>query len=308
MRIEKASAAQQGEALTRGATLPAKDFLRDLVRKCGVNIHPYPSRRHLTLDYPVSDVPRYGHGKGPHSKLHALINAERSRFDQVLDEIAANRDLIQSITASKTSSDPLEPFWNNRWLPPLDAAVLMHMLLKLRPRSYMEIGSGNSTAFARHAISWGSLPTQIVSIDPEPRRGIDEACDEVIRSPLEATDLTRFAALRAGDILFFDGSHRTFMDSDVTVFFLEVLPTLQPGVIVQVHDIFWPDDYPPQWGWRYYSEQYMLGLYLLLARPQVLMANAFVSTDPQLSVKAAALTPGEAVLDYWGVSFWFVSS
>ena len=80
-----------------------------------------------------------------------------------------------------------------------------------------------------------------------------------MRQPLEAVDASEFGALTAGDVVFFDGSHRVFQNSDVTVFFLEILPALPPGVLVQIHDIFWPVDYPPAWADRYYSEQYMAG-------------------------------------------------
>jgi len=45
-----------------------------------------------------------------------------------------------------------------------------------------------------------------------------------------------------------------FQNSDATVFFLDVLPRLKPGVVVHVHDIFWPFDYPSIWRARYYSE------------------------------------------------------
>jgi hypothetical protein len=66
---------------------------------------------------------------------------------------------------------------------------------------------------------------------------------------------------------------------------LETIPSLQPGVIVQLHDIFWPSDYPSAWADRYYSEQYVLGAYLLARGPKlkVLLANAYVSNDPELS-------------------------
>jgi hypothetical protein len=49
----------------------------------------------------------------------------------------------------------------------------------------------------------------------------------------------------------------------VTVFFLEVLPQLRPGALVHLHDVFLPDDYPPAWINRLYSEQYLLGVMLL---------------------------------------------
>jgi hypothetical protein len=75
------------------------------------------------------------------------------------------------------------------------------------------------------------------------------------------------------------------MNSDVTVVFLDIVPRLRPGVLVHFHDVFLPYDYPPRWGKRYYSEQYVLAA-RLLARElgvEVLLPNAFISRDPELS-------------------------
>jgi hypothetical protein len=269
------------------------------LRGLGVEVHRHPSDRHIQVDYPVSTAPRYGYGRPPHKKIAEMLAARRGAFEDLLDGIASRRDLHVGIGRTKQTDDPLEPFWDNGWLPPLDAAVLMYLLAEHRPRRYVEIGSGNSTAFARHAIISSKLDTQITSVDPHPRRGIDEACNSVIRARLEEADPAIFNELAIGDILFFDGSHRAFMDSDVTVFFLETLPSLPPGVLVQIHDIYWPDDYPPQWGARYYSEQYLLGVYLLNARPEIVMANAYVSRE----MDARRINP--ELPDVWGGSFWF---
>src|ERR1700733_3021445 len=103
------------------------------------------------------------------------------------------------------------------------------MLVRSAPARYMEIGSGYSTRFARHAIQTVGLSTVIASLDPKPRAGIDALCDTVIRRRLEEADLAVFDQLEAGDILFFDGTHRALTNSDVTVFFLELLPRLKPG-------------------------------------------------------------------------------
>ena len=93
---------------------------------------------------------------------------------------------------------------------------------------------------------------------------MDAVCDTVIRQPLETLDTAGIIEnLQAGDILFVDGSHRCFTNSDVTVVFLEILPRLQPGVLVHFHDILLPYDYPPAWSRRYYSEQYLLACWLL---------------------------------------------
>jgi hypothetical protein len=75
-----------------------------------------------------------------------------------------------------------------------------------------------------------------------------------------------FDELEAGDIVFFDGSHRSFMNSDVTVFFIDVLPRIKPGVIVHLHDINLPWDYPDFFKTWYWNEQYMLAVYLMCSK------------------------------------------
>ena len=115
----------------------------------------------------------------------------------------------------------------------------------------------------------GGLSTHLTSIDPAPRAEIDALCDEVIRAPLEGADLGILGRLQPGDMLFFDGSHRVFMNADTVAFFLDVLPALPPGVIVGVHDIRLPDDYPPEFAERWYSEQYLLACWLLAESPRV---------------------------------------
>ena len=97
-------------------------------------------------------------------------------------------------------------------------------------------------------------------------------------------DLSVFDQLKAGDFLYVDGSHCCFQNSDVTVIFLEILPDLKPGVIVEFHDILLPYDYPTIWKERYYSEQYLLAV-CLLTNPEkykILQPNSFISSDPEL--------------------------
>ncbi|MEI7924583.1 MAG: class I SAM-dependent methyltransferase [Chloroflexota bacterium] len=187
------------------------------------------------------------------------------------------------------------------------------MLEQHRPPHYVEVGSGYSTLWARAAIRLLGLPTEITSIDPEPRSEVDAVCDHVIRVRFESTPIERFKALRAGDILFIDGSHRALPNSHVVTFFMDVLPELQPGVIVHIHDIFLPSDYPPEWERLYYSEQYLLAVYLLAAedRVSVLFPSAFATRSPLTSGAVTALfealrTPAEALLRLGG-SFWFTT-
>jgi hypothetical protein len=172
----------------------------------------------------------------------------------------------------------------------LDAATLYCFPRLFGSRRYLEVGSGNSTRFVRRAVEDFRLPTTITSIDPSPRSEVDDVCDEVIRTGLEDAPLEIFDALEPNDILMFDGSHRCFQNSDVTVAFLDVLPRLRPGVLVFMHDIYLPDDYPDGWGSRYYSEQYVLAVLLTAdagRRYEIVFPGHFAETDADLGPETA---------------------
>jgi hypothetical protein len=148
-----------------------------------------------------------------------------------------------------------------------------------------------------------------VSIDPEPRADIDRLCDHVVRSGLETADLAVFEELKPGDVVFVDNSHRAFTNSDVTVFFLDVLPRLPDGVLVGIHDITLPADYPPGWNGFHFNEQYLLACFLLGGTPwmQVELASLFAASDEQLGGSPAELVDGlaERGVRWFGSGFWF---
>ncbi|WP_304187244.1 class I SAM-dependent methyltransferase [Phenylobacterium aquaticum] len=259
------------------------------------------------VDYDYTARIRHGAGRPSHPELAAQIGAGRARYAALLSEIAELAPGFATIPMGGENEDP-NPFWLNAWFNSLDAMVLMGMLRRGDPARFVEIGSGLSTKFARHAVRAHGLRTKLISIDPQPRAEIDTLCDQVIRKPLERCDTAMFEALGPGDILFLDSSHRSFQNSDVTVFFLEILPRLKPGVIVHIHDIYLPDDYISGHIHRMWNEQYLLATALLFG-PQafeILMPNWWVSQDPALSAQArATLRPGPlAGLDIYGASFW----
>lgn len=129
----------------------------------------------------------------------------------------------------------------------MDSISLYSLLAINNPRRYVEVGSGNSTMFASQAIRDHGLRTSIVSIDPFPRANIDSICDRVIRAPCEDVPAGFFESLTSDDILFIDNSHRSFPNSDVPVFFTEILPHLPSRMTYGIHDIFLPWDYPDEW-------------------------------------------------------------
>ena len=115
-----------------------------------------------------------------------------------------------------------------------------------------------------------------------------------------------FDALEADDILFIDSSHVVQVGGDVTHLFLQVLPCLKPGVVVHVHDIFLPHDYPRAWVMehhRFWTEQYLLHAFLLFNRGfEVLLAPAWLAAHHPEAL-AAAIPSYDAACGRPG-SFW----
>ena len=147
------------------------------------------------------------------------------------------------------------PRWNQDWFPRLDAAVLYAMVRTWKPSRIVEIGSGHSTRFMARAIADGATGTRLVAIDPEPRAPLPARGVTWMRAMLHDADRAVVKGLGKGDMLFIDSSHVAMPGSDVDELFNRIVPDLPVGVIVHVHDIFLPFDYPRAWNWRGYNEQ-----------------------------------------------------
>lgn len=261
----------------------------------------------IQLDYPVEPRSRHGWGRPSHPQLETIIGGERGRYAQALRGFTELAEPLAHISVEWV--DAPEPFWNNNWFQGLDIVALYAHLAQRDARTCIEVGSGYSTRVARRAIEDHGLRTLLVAIDPKPRSSVAAIVDEHIPAALEEVELEVFERLEAGDVLLFDGSHRALTNSDATVFFNEVLPRLAAGVLVQVHDIFLPWDYRPDWADRWYSEQYLLASWLLGgSRLQVAMPNFFVSLEPELNELLvpiwSRLAPREVNLECPS-AFWF---
>ena len=226
----------------------------------------------------------------------------------MVDEALALREDLQRIRRAADEPDAAAPVYDSGYLPGLDVVSIYTILVTRAPGRYVEIGSGNSTKVARRAIADHDLPTAITSIDPAPRAEIDALADEVVRQPFERLDRDLATELEPGDVLFVDNSHRVLPNSDATVFFLEVLPRLRSGVIVHVHDVYLPYDYPQFMCDRFYSEQYALAMFLLAApeKYRVLWPGYFISEDDALSARIAPMWahPNLRGVERHGGSFW----
>lgn len=218
----------------------------------------------IEIDYPPDFKPRYGYGLPQAKYIRGLLKSKEREQLEFLSKIKGYKRNL-SLICIDAGEESTKPRWNQDWFPPLDGMSMYTMIASNKPKTYIEIGSGNSTKFAAQAIRDHLLDTSIISVDPQPRVEVDNLCEKVIRKPLEeASELEKIISrLEPNDILFFDGSHRCLQNSDVTAFFIDYLPSMPKGVKIGIHDIFWPNDYPEHWLKRYYNEQYIVGTYML---------------------------------------------
>ena len=267
-----------------------------------------PAWQNLFMEYKVYFKPRYGHGQPAHALLNDIINRNRSLYIDILNEAVKNKHVFQSIKKKIDETNSIEPTYNNGFLPGLDIIGIYSIIQKYQPNTYVEVGSGNSTKVAYKSIIDNNLKTEIISIDPLPRAEIDKLAHKIIREPFENVNFDFIFSLKENDILFIDNSHRILPNSDSMVFYLEVLPKLPKGVIVHIHDIYLPYDYPQFMCDRFYSEQYGLAMYLLANsnKYQTILPNYFISEDKELSSMLNSIWqhPNLDNVERHGGSFW----
>ncbi len=201
--------------------------------------------------------------------------------------------------ASLPGYDPGNPFFGLA-----DAAVGYALLRERRPSLVVEVGSGNSSRVIRAALDPDG--GRLVCIDPEPRAALAGIAHEHRSLPVQEVPLDWLRSLPADGVLFVDSSHRGGTGSDVNFLFLEVIPALAPGVLVHVHDIYLPDDYPVEWNVDrgfLYTEQYLLQALLCHSSAfEVVWPGRWVIHERRAEL-AACLGP-DADLERH-CSFWF---
>ena len=179
-----------------------------------------------------------------------------------------------ALAAELDLSPPDEGRWvdGNGMFDAADAAMLRAMMLRNRPRRMVEIGSGYSTALALD-VAGSSLPElHITCVEPYPDRlrsrlrpGDDQRITLIERPVQDLAPEALAPGLAPGDIFFIDSTHVAKAGSDVLWLFLRTLPLIPPGVLVHVHDIQWPFEYPDEWlrERRDWTETYLLHAFLI---------------------------------------------
>lgn len=165
-----------------------------------------------------------------------------------------------------------DQFWlvNGTYMA-VDAPVYYALIRHRRPKRVVEVGAGQSTLVAAEACRRnnraGPGTSKLTCIEPHPTSIVGAGLDhvaEVVVSKVEDVDPAVFQSLGADDILFIDSTHALKEGGDVQFLYAEILPRLNAGVLVHVHDISLPKPYPRVYfeaGW-FWNEQYVLQAFL----------------------------------------------
>ena len=153
-----------------------------------------------------------------------------------------------------------------------DAIMLYCMLRHHRPARIIEVGSGFSSAAMLDANDAApDRKAELTFIDPDTSRldpllrPDDSNRVTVVRQRVQDVPLALFSTLRENDVLFIDSSHVSKIGSDVNHIFFEIFPSLNPGVLIHIHDVAANFEYPREWldAGRAWNEQYLLRAFLM---------------------------------------------
>ena len=195
---------------------------------------------------------------------------------------------------------------HNGFYPTPDAEVYAAMIAREAPAQIIEVGSGYSTVIARRTVTERSLSASIRVIDPQPRRDVAAVVDEIEYARVEESTLAA-TAIDSNTLLFIDSSHVCRSGGDLPYLFTQLLPSLPAGVLVHVHDIFLPYDYPDGYHDRFYTEQYLLHALLAGSRSRVKLATHYLARTHPEAMRAAfgSAVASDPLLN--GASFWFTT-
>jgi predicted O-methyltransferase YrrM len=158
---------------------------------------------------------------------------------------------------------------NNKFFNSSDAEIYYQMIRYFKPKQIIEIGSGYSSLIALEAVKKNkeidNVFTKIKCIEPYENEWLENFELEIIREKVEQLDKKLFLSLKQNDFIFIDSSHIIKPSGDILKIYLEILPILSKGVIIHIHDIFTPKDYPEKWMInenKFWNEQYLVEILL----------------------------------------------
>lgn len=195
------------------------------------------------------------------------------------------------------------------------SAALLHAMLRLHgTRRAIEVGGGFSSLVSLAALQANGGDWRFTSIEPYPSPWLRAAIAraganaELLERPAQELEPSLFESLGENDLLFIDSSHVSQLASDVNFLFLRVLPRLRPGVLVHVHDIYLPWEYPAAHFFGanklFWNEQYLLQAFLACNPEFEVLLPGFHAQGALAGEFAGAFPAYDAGIHRRTSSFW----
>jgi hypothetical protein len=294
------AAAFAGRLLARHF-IPGPKYADHFRRLQAEGIHATP----VHFYQPIPDtrtIPESNWSKRPLLGLDMNVTAQLRLLTKIFPRYRPEYRLIPR--RAKDKSDGY--FIENGRFEGLDGLTTYCMVRHFKPRRIFEIGGGYSSLILAQA-GLKNAVTSLITVEPYPddrlRRGF-AGLTQLYEQEVQSLSPEFFDQLEANDILFIDSSHVVKVGGDVNYLFLEILPRLAPGVLVHVHDINYPSDYPREWVMdelRFWTEQYLLQAFLAFnSEFQTLLCNSYLATYHATEVRHTF----SKLTNLKGGSFW----
>jgi predicted O-methyltransferase YrrM len=207
-------------------------------------------------------------------------------------------DLIKELASyynqmpfSEEEQDGYRYYFNNPYIGHGSSIILYSLMRHFRPQKIVEVGSGFSSA-AMLDVNDRFLDSsiQFTFIEPYPERLLsllnenDRERHHIFADIAQHVPHTTYTELKNNDILFLDSSHVAKVGSDVVFLLTEILPILQRGVIIHIHDIYWPFEYPEDWvlSGKAWNEAYLVKAFLQFNSSfEILLFNSYLAIHHQ---------------------------
>jgi predicted O-methyltransferase YrrM len=231
-----------------------------------------------------------------------LLSLFSSRFREEYESFPRNKTLV-----------PYQYYVNNGTFESVDGEIYYCMVRYFKPKRIFEIGSGNSTYLSAQALlknkDEDNHKCELIAIEPYPNNVLKAGfpgLTKLMSEKVQNIPISEFSKIGENDILFVDSSHALKIGSDVQCEILEILPRLNEGAIVHIHDIFFPAEYPKNWvleDFRFLNEQYLLQAFLAFNKSfEVLWAGSYMHLHHPNKLGAAFSSYSRE--KPWPGSFW----
>jgi predicted O-methyltransferase YrrM len=229
----------------------------------------------------------------------------------LLDEFIKKYKKEYEAFPSDKTGIPYQYYINNDAYSSVDGEILYCIIRKFNPGKIYEIGSGFSTFCSAQALIKNSTDNTglLTAFEPYPNEILQKGfpgLHNLVKKDIQEIPISEFEKLEKNDILFIDSSHVLKIGNDVYFEFLQILPRLKKGVLIHIHDIFLPSEYPKEWvmqEYRYYTEQYLLQAFLSFNESfEVLWAGSFMHLYHSVKLEKAFNSYKKD--NCWPGSFW----